>query len=273
MGAEDGQWDPAQGGAPGTGSTTTSAQKSLWDLNGLNPDTPIIVSYGSKTPKNLDPYDTQIADASRAAQPGKAGDLVKRPITLYGSDPKAYLALQQALFAGGFYGSTPVGSIPWGTDPQGATYDAWKKVLVAAQQAQDSGINVTPDQILQQGIKEHTAAKAAEPVPKNPLAIQLTDPSQIASSAQSAAQAVLGRNLSDEEVMHFISEYHAAETTYSKQAYETNNDQTGGTHVLTQPSLSGTIDTELHQKHGTEIAGNNLSDYVRALEQMVGGGG
>ena len=268
----DGGWDPSAGGD--SAGTTGSARTTLWDLNGLNEKVPIIVDYGSSmtaaSRSRLDPYDRDLAERSATpAVPGLPADLVKRPIQLYATDPKAYLDFQRALFAGGFYGSSSPTSIPWGSDPTGATYDAWKRVLTAAQQAQASGLNVTPEQVLAQGVAQHKAATAAGP--KNPLVIQQTDPAVLRGLVQRAAQSSLHRNLSDAEVASFVRAFHEEEAAYSKRRFAAQEDQTGGTHTLVAPDASAQAEEFVQGGHSAEASNEREADLIGVLQQMLGG--
>lgn len=269
----DGGWDPSQSG----GSSTTTAATTLWDLGGLDKSKPITIGYGSKTEakrvagSSLDPYDRETAQ-STATSPslGLPADLVKQPITLYSTDAKAYLAFQQALYAGGFYGSMSTQSIPWGSDPTGATFDAWKRVLIAAQQAQSAGLSITPQQVLERGIQQRKDAGTGA-VPKAPLVIQTTDPATLTGLVQRAAQDALGRNLSKEEVGKFIASFHSQEQAFSRKKYAAEQDTTGKTFEFTSPDPTAQATEFVEGGHPTEAGGNKLADYVGVLQQLIGG--
>jgi hypothetical protein len=281
---------PPWGQNPGSSSsTTTSPRTGLWDLGGLDPDTPIIIQRGTGMSagdrRHLGIGDQITAEQSAtppvAALPrpitdkdpaGILGDLVKRPITLFASDPKGYLQFQQALFAAGFYGATPASSIPWGSDPQGTTYDAWKKVLIAAQQAQSAGLQVTPDELLLDAAKRHQAATAGASVPKPGLVIQYSDPAVLRGLVQQAAQASLGRNLSAAQVNTFVNEFHAQEAAYSKKLYSAQQDTSGQQFELTQPNPSAQAQEFVDQGNPSEEGGQLLASYVGRLQAMLNGG-
>jgi hypothetical protein len=254
-------------------SSGAYGQNSLWDLSGLSTD-PIITQAASHFNgiNRLDPGDRAIAERSTAEQNGLPSDLVKYPIDLYAKDPKAYLALQQQLYQGGFYGSTPASSIPWGTDPAGSTYDAYKKVLIAAQQAQAIGHSLTPDQVLAQAIQQHQAAAAAGPSGKPGMVVQYSDPAVLRGLVQQAAQASLGRNLSTEQVNAFVNEFHAQEAAFSKKNYAAQLDQTGKEFDLTQPNAAAQAQEFVDQSNPKEEGGQLLASYVGRLQQMLSGG-
>jgi len=261
-------WDPNAGSA--NSAEVTSAVTDVW---GLDPDTAgsaITVDYGSRSPKRLDPYDTRIADASRAPSQSTYADLMANPMSLYQSDPKAFLTLQQAMFAAGFYGTTDPKSVQWGqyTDQ---TVSAWRKVLQSTLQAQSAGYNLTPEEILRRGISGAKAAGAGAGTGKPPKVIDYTDPAAIAGAVQSAAKTALGRNLSDAEVKHFVSEFRAAQTTAGDRAYAAQTAAPGTTVAAGQPDLSSRAEQYVKERHGTEIQGNEMADYVGVLESLLGG--
>lgn len=252
------------------GVDSSSAQKSLWDLNGLDNTKEITYQYQPALGVN-NPRAANIpeGDQEKSLKPEV---LMRRPIEYYYKDPAKYLEFQQRLFAGGFYGATPASSIPWGSDPQGTTLDAWKKVLIAAQQAQTAGYNLTPDQVLQQGIEQHTAAVKNAPVSKPALIVQYSDPAVLTGLVQQAAQASLGRNLSKDEVNRFVQEFHAQEAAYSKKNYQAQLDQTGKTFNLTQPNPQAQAEQFVEQGHPQEAGGQLLAGYVAQLQSMLNGG-
>lgn len=249
-------------------------QNSLWDLGGLSSD-PIIDTQGisGDNPRlaNLPAADVknrkELQTRFHATLPQ---DAVALPIKLYSTDPKKYLELQQRLFQGGFYGATPASSIPWGTDPAGLTYDAYKRALAAAQQAASIGHPMTPDEIIDQGIKDHQAAKAAGP--QSGQVIQLTDPAALRGVVQLAAQAALNRNLSKDEVDRFVQEFQAQQIAYGKQLNAAQADQTGKTVTLTQPDPTAQAKEFVEQGHPAEQGGELLASYADKLISMLNGG-
>jgi len=261
--------------AAAAGATDTSTAKTdIWDLGDLAKRV-LVVSRGSKgrgtgTASNkLDPYDREYAESGSGPSSASAADLIKQPISLYSSDPAAYLALQRALYAGGFFGSTDAKNIPWGqyTD---ATLAAWRRVLTATAQAQDAGQSLTPEDILRRGVEGYQAV-GEEPKKKPALVIDYTDPEAVASTLQQAAQNSLGRNLSDDEIKHFVSEFRAAESAYQTKVYNAQTSEKSGVRVeADRPSLEAQAQQEVKEGRGTEIAANDMADYVRVIEQLLG---
>jgi hypothetical protein len=256
-------------------SSSSSPRTGLWDLSGLDPKSPIFARVGGRFSgtSHLEGADRAIAEKS-AVTPitGSVADAVKYPIDQYTKDPAGYLKLQQAMFAAGFYGSTPASSIPWGSDPQGSTYDAWKKVLIATQQANAVGLDITPTDLLDDAVKRHQAATAGAQIPKPGLVIQQSDPAALRGLVQQAAQEALGRNLSTEEVNSFVDSFHRQEAAYSKKAYAAQQDNTGSTFQLTQPDANAQAKEFVEGGHPQEAGGQDLASYVGVLQQLLNGG-
>lgn len=263
----DGGWDPAKD-APTTASSG-SASKGIWDLGDLDPKTPITIDYGnpySRMPKQLPAEDRD--QASRAPSIGLPADLLKQPIRLFAQNKDGYLILQHALFDGGFYGTASSTSIAFGAGID-ATLTAWRRALTATAQAQSAGLNLTPEDVIRQAAEDRR--KAAGKAPTGPLIVEHEDPHALAGMLQQAAQAALGHDLSDQEVEHFISEYKSAEDAYYKQRLVASN-ATAGRVDLTRPDPSAQAKSFVQGEHGTEAAGDNLANYVGALEGMLKGG-
>lgn len=252
-------------------STTGSAQASLFDTGSLDTSKPIVIDYGSHPSRALAKHlPTEDRTRDPTIVPGiDFQSLLTRPVTYFAKDKAAFLDLQRRLFLGGYYGAASEASIPWGSFTS-ATQQAWLHLLEATQMAQVAGQDMTPDNVLDAAV---TARQANAPAgaPPSPLLIQHEDPKAIAAALQQAAQSTLGRDLSDAEVEHFISEYKAAEDAYGRQR-QTAQDATTGQRVdLTAPDLSGEASAFVKAGHSAEAGQQQGADYISALEQMIGG--
>jgi hypothetical protein len=120
------------------------------------------------------------------------------------------------------------------------------------------------DQAATDRTKSATENAEKDPAPQH----QLTNPRVIASVLQQTAQNVLGRNLSKEEVDHFVSDYTATEEEYFKSV---DAGAAGGNPITYQPPSVETaaMDT-LGQDHAAEAGGNRASDYLGVLQQLLG---
>lgn len=199
-------------------------------------------------------------------------------------DPKRvgqFRALQVALYRGGMYGSKKpedVLSGTWDTDTADALSKAIRGYLQVADQDDGAGVPISFDEYVTNVSKGRDAAgKAAqEATPKKPLVYDLDDPAEIAGQVQQAAQSSLGRNLSDAEVQHFVSEFMAQQRAYQKKLYDveqgfTSGAVSGGTFEVNQPDLEGQAEQYVKTGREDEIGGNQLADYVGAIQQLLGG--
>lgn len=261
-------WPGPGGITPPDGGGTGSAQKSIWDLGELENYPSIIIDYGRSRrdlPKRLDQYDQQLAEKSlRPQDPRETWKLLRQPVNLFANDRDGYLRLQRGLFAAGFFGSKTWESVA-GTAVD-ATMTAWRQVLIETARAQDTGAALTPEDILRKSIE---GRKAGVGQGGQSLVRQHEDPKAVAGILQQAAQASLGRNLSTQEIEHFISQYRAAEDAYYAQAEKA--DVTPGIHNLTKPNLEAQADSFVQGGHGTEMAGEEIGAYGDAFLRMVEG--
>lgn len=274
---------PGLGGGyhPPTDSTTVSGSTDIYGLGDLAQQEIILrdayihsaaVGRGKSAAwqRSFAQANDQPEYGQNRAVPGTVQDSYIAFIRMSQDPSKAqeYFGWQQKLFAAGFYGSAKPSDVAWHTWDL-ATGAALKAAFSAAVQVSASGAPITFDEYLTglAGAKQASAAGA----PTGPLVIQHEDPTAVAGMLQQAAQASLGRDLSDAEIEHFLSEFASAETAYYKQGNEAQN-ATGGQFSMTKPDLAGRAEAYVQGEHGTEAAGNNMADYVKALESMLGGG-
>ncbi len=186
---------------------------------------------------------------------------------LYATNRAGYIALQQKLYAGGFYGQASPQSIGLGAYTQ-TTVAAYRAAVLAAVQSANSKTPITFDELLDQNAAR-PQAKTTHPG----FVAQYSDPQTVAALAQRAAQTALGRNLDTATVGQFVAEFHRAEQEWNASQKQAALTAASGTDVATtaQPSAEAAA-AQFVQKGpmGTEAAGNNLADYVRVLESMVG---
>lgn len=75
-----------------------------------------------------------------------------------------------------------------------------------------------------------------------PLTVRLTNPADIKTVADYAAQRVLGRRLTTEELQQVIDAQHAAERTAATAAWDAAHGSATGGEVIEAPSPEGTLD-------------------------------
>ncbi len=193
-------------------------------------------------------------------------------LAYHGPAGKAELIdMQQRLYTAGFYGNVKPGEVAFGSWTP-ASSKAFSDALLTMVQTQQSGSERAPitfAEFVDQAAADKTKSATDNADKQAPTPHQLTNPRVIASVLQQTAQNVLGRNLSKEEVDHFVSDYTATEEEYFKSV-----DASGvpGANPLTyQPPTpeAAAMDT-LSQDHAAEAGGNRASDYLGVLQQLLG---
>lgn len=197
----------------------------------------------------------------------KNGKLTKTALAAQGQ----FLIIQQAL-----------GSGPWGRVHTSGSFDAetqgaLTKALLQYQQMAQNGHAESFVSWLTQ-----TAAKAREtgeysqnqpdqqPVESTP-AISLSDPAQLRAVVQDAAMAALGHGLSEDQLNAFVSQFHAAESSY-QTAYQQSPGQPG-TEQLTAPDVQGQAMQFAAQADPGAAKDYREASYVSALVNLLAGPG
>lgn len=293
MGAADSPYP--QGGLPaGDSSTTSGSTKDIWDLGKYGTAQ---VTFGqASTPqtgfggyKHLDRADQEgntgerppgvgpSVSAPAAAPPGGASTAVQKTaaelmayyagLAYTGPQGKAELeAMQYKLFQAGYYGGSKPTDVAFGSwaGSSKAFHDALLDML-QTQQGGQAPISFT--EFVEKAASDRAKSQADNAgSTANPH--QLSNPRVIASVLQQTAQNVLGKNLSKDEVDHFVSDYTATEEEYFKSV---DSSAAGGNPLTYQPpSIQAAAMDTLSQDHGAEASGNRASDYLGVLQQLLG---
>jgi hypothetical protein len=148
--------------------------------------------------------------------------IMKQFAAMSQNDPQGFQAIQKQLADAGFYGSTSNVYGGWNKQTEGALRDAMIQYLKVSQGA---GAAVSFTQFLANSSGENLAngvnpagggsASSTAKVPHPTL----TDPDQLTFYAQKAAQAALGRNLSQAELTQFIDQFHQQQIDSFNQSY------------------------------------------------------
>jgi hypothetical protein len=150
--------------------------------------------------------------------------VMKEFVTKSQTNPDEFRALQHLLADAGFFGVDSHIYGGWNTQTEHALASAMEKYL---QVSEGAGVPVSFMQYLQNTADANTAngnagiaggggsggsiAKVPHPT--------LTDPDQLTFYAQKAAQAALGRNLSQPELTQFIDQFHQQQIDSFNQSY------------------------------------------------------
>lgn len=237
------------------------------------------------TPEQRDALNAQGSLSTNEGSTGKspepivhsagAEDFMQQVASLAATDPQTLANYQIQMWKSGLYGNVDLSDISlghWTTD----TASAFKKVLSGYKQADALG-GLTSQQ---KSVFDYLGDLSGTPVGKaakdlaGPAPVttvnNFTDPNSVSAAAQSAAQSALGRNLSDKEIEKFVTEFHAVQANYNKTYNSAQQDTKGGTFNLTQPDLSSQAQAFAQSSNPNEAAANKASDYVVALQQMLG---
>ncbi len=178
---------------------------------------------------------------------------------------------QRRLLAAGFYGAAKPEDVAWGSfDP--ATENAFRTALLSTYKAGEAGAPVSFDEYIDKTASGRAKGQTGAPVSVH----ELSNPRVVASVLQQTAQTVLGRNLTKDEVDHFVSDYMATEQEYYKAAEKATQGHSGlgeaGTDLIKPPSIEAAAQDTVMQDHGTEASGNRASDYLGVLEGLLSQG-
>lgn len=231
---------PNYGAGTGTSLTDSSGALSIWNLpTDLPAGIRIWFDVGHKKPpasghseKGKAVITDLLTPGSDIVGPGSGVDAVlgndvphsheiirspaqvmKQIAALSANDPNKFLAIQQALASGA-----------WGTVGLTGAFDpATEKALGVAmlqyvKLSKGAGVGesftdylVSTSQRSADLAAKAAAAKAAAGIAAR--VTQVSDPEEIRSAAQSAAQAALGQGLSDDQLSAFVAQFQAAQTT------------------------------------------------------------
>lgn len=284
------------GNAAAGGSSTTSSTVDIWGLGDYGKQTVVFGSavkrrtgFGgyyklpgedregrAATPRPAGSYGPYADNSVPGAAVPTAGDSLAVTPTIaelmkyfagLAYTPKGgaeFEKYQRLLYQAGFYGAAKPDEVAWGS--WAGSESAFKSALISASQAKEGGAPVSFEEYL--GKAGVDRAKGAGQQAATPH--QLTNPRVIASVLQQTAQNVLGRNLSKDEVEHFVSDYTATEEEYFKAVDASGNG--GAPNVYQPPSVDTAAQDTVQEQHGAEAGGNRASDYLGVLEQLLGQG-
>jgi hypothetical protein len=175
------------------------------------------------------------------------------------SDPQAYAALQQQLYNAGFYGtSKPRYGIYSGTDA-GVLKNAIVGYLGVVNP--DNPNPLTFADYLDHASKQGEANASSNPAPAR-APLQLTDPKALEQTLQAASQNALHRDLSKDELAHFVSAFHGKEAA----AYNSY----GAGQTTTSPDQTGEAKSFVEDGHEAEANGARAAGYMDVLNSLLG---
>lgn len=277
MGVPPTPYDP---NAAASGGASTTSTIDIWGL-GPYGEAPIIIGAATRPQSGFGGYSKLPGyDQDKSAGPVRAGDglavtdtlaKVLKEFSAMAYSPQTapeFLKWQRQLYTAGLYGSKKPSEVAWGSWDDD-TYLAFKTALTKVAQSNEAGAPISFDEYLTKlGADKQRAAK--ELSQQDPTIREHANPQVVAGVLQQAAQAAFGRNLSKDEVDHFVSEYRAAEDSYYHTAESAQ--ATPGVHDLTKPDVQAQAQGFVNQHHAAEAGGASMAGYFGEIERLINGG-
>jgi hypothetical protein len=274
------------GAAPSGSTTSTYDPNDIWQLGQLY-NVPIYLGYSVGPTKEESALDRHLPGSDRPSrgpdgpQYKDAEDVVSGYYNQWvkgtaGNDSQAYQAfvnLQKSLYYSGAYGQTSFDKIHAGQWTS-QTVNALSEALNEYHQASQSGAPISFEEWLSANAKgaqkagggfysDTTGSGASAPV------LNLADPQTLRMTAQQAAQAALGRNLSSDELSRFVDSFHAQQ----QAAFGAANAQ-GATSYTDAGSPTAAAEAFVAQGHGQEAGQHQVIGYADALlNHLMSGSG
>jgi len=184
---------------------------------------------------------------------------------LAASNPAAFFALQKQLFFSGFYGS----KMPRFGFYTSDDIDAMNNALGSYQALTASGVPVRwqdyLDRGMMMGLKNGWGSGGGfgGGGGRAPLVISYTDPAELHTALQNAAQAALVRNLNSAELDTFVKAFHGKEAAAQRGAYNGNSS-------VTNPEVTGEAAQQLDTQHSAEEQQRSKAMYLDAIQSLLG---
>lgn len=247
---------PSYGGsATPTTASTGSNPNDIWGL-GTVYDKPVFLG--------MDPVPPPGDRTAKRDHYGKTQDMIQQVINLYArqsserkKNPNGltqYEQIQQALYAGGFYGQLAHDKIHTGQwSPQ--TQSALVAALDSYVQVEKSGQPITFTDFLTQNAGGNGDGGFYGSQGKAAPQVNLADPAALRSAAQQAAQAALGHGLTDDQLGAFVTQFQASQATA----------QTSTGAQVTTPDVSSQAMQFAQASDPTGASGHNADSYVNSF--------
>lgn len=267
---------PNYGALNGIISSNVNGTVTMWDYAGLQPGQVIFYDYGPAKHKIDEGYGTPHSAPSekyttRGIQKASVQEIYNNIASLSFTDQAKFLAIQQALNNGN-----------WGTVvPSGRMDDATQHALGMAiknwsQMVYNTDMTSVPfTQFLLGGV----AGGSSFPNPGSPGSggsgsthkppvVRVTDPSAIATAAQSAAESALGRSLTADQLHQFVSEFQNQQKHYQLDAYNAASSGVGAT--VASPDLRTEALAYAEQADPQAYNQDKRTAYMDALARILG---
>lgn len=243
---------------PGSGNDL-----GLWTTRGLA-KVPVVTRHGMTA---LDPNSPA---AFRFASEGLSEQTEDFETTLqrFGDlSPGELAGLSTALFSAGtfyddkFYGKNP----PAVSDED--TFNAYKRAVTQAARHHQTVAEVIQGAI---GEQQKRGGVGSGGRTREPLSIQLTNPTDIHAVGNKIGQTILGRNLNTGELDAITKAFQAQESSSQRAAYNAN---VGGGTTTAAPNLSTFAEAQVKAQNPLEAAGHGVASTFDTFLGLLSGGG
>jgi len=263
------------GGAPGGDFVGTGGNVNTLIGADLGADLsviPILLNRGKGTqPTALSgaPGTGELSPEEQAYTPAELKTATQVSASLYQMPPDKIAALQDQLYAGGFYKKAAPQIVRGQADDDTAA--AWNDLIgLTARAAQKRTLSEVLDEAVAAGggLKPGVAGSAAAKAGRAPFSPTVTNPDDIRDVAQKTAKTVLGRGFSDAELARFVGAYQQMETGAQAQDYQAT--AAGGTTVQA-PTMQAAAEAQARQQAPVEAGAHDLANVFDMFSQIIGG--
>lgn len=187
------------------------------------------------------------------------------------TNPAAFQQWQQMLYAGDFYSGKPRLGVYGAADVKAlqAALTAYQQVNAQANAAIGQGKAPASQPLaFQEWLNQRISQVKGTGGPgagstRAPLTISYTDPAELESAAQSAAQQALGRDLSQNEIHSFIGAFHSKEASAQRGAYN-------GDKSVTNPEVTGEATNFVTKGNQEEANDRHEATLLDSIGQLLG---
>lgn len=178
------------------------------------------------------------------------------------SDPQSFAAMQQQLYSSGAYGSTKPNFGVWSGSLDSNAMKAAMTGYLGIVNPNDPNPLSFADYLDRRGAQGKSNGIGGGSAGATRAPLQLTDAATLRQTLQSASQNALHRNLSDDELNHFVTAFHGQET----QAY--NQANAGATYA--NPDAGAQAIESVQTNHAAEANQALQASYNDKLMSMLG---
>lgn len=236
-------------------TTRTGTRASLGRMTGGIGSTP--ERYAKAANETITVTDT-------ARQPRYADSLLKSFYLRSRTDPEGFVELQKKLFMGGFYApNTKFDKIQAGV-PDDYTLDAYYQLLKTTMRYNESGADVTVEELLDERIGSMTDEM------RNALysggggsgrIVQLTDPTAVGQALDQIAKQTVGRKATADEQRMFLTAFHAMQSAA----------QSAESGTVAMPDLGAQAEQAMRDQNPAEAGAHDMANTFQSFLGLLGG--